>query len=92
MNGTRALVPLALAALLAPAVACASGYAIYEQGATALGVAGAYTASAHDGSALFYNPAALASLRGFEITGGGSWLATPTPTATCRHSARWTCI
>jgi len=76
MNGTRALVPLALAALLAPAVACASGYAIYEQGATALGVAGAYTASAHDGSALFYNPAALASLRGFEITGGGSWLAT----------------
>jgi len=75
MGRTRSF---ALALLLAPALAHASGYAIYEQGAAALGMAGAFVACANDATAEFYNPAALTRLSGSQLSLGGSWLTTRT--------------
>jgi long-chain fatty acid transport protein len=45
----------------------ATGFAIYEMGARAAALAGAFTAKADDASAISYNPAGLAFLDGFRI-------------------------
>jgi long-chain fatty acid transport protein len=65
----RVLLALLLAAL--PAAAHAAGYGLYEQGARALGQAGAFTARADDPSAIFFNPAGLSR------SGGKSFLLSP---------------
>ena len=57
------LVFVALSAAL-PSAVLASGYSIYEQGAKATANAGAFTARADDPSAMFYNPAGIAWLKG----------------------------
>ena len=66
---------------LAPASAGAAGFAIFEQGARAMGFAGAFTAQASDPSAIFHNAAGLAFLRGRQAYAGGSLIA---PRATFR--------
>lgn len=59
---------LALALLpVTPAIARAAGYGLYEQGARALGQAGAFTARADDPSAIYFNPAGLSRLDGQEL-------------------------
>lgn len=61
----RALLALPLLAL--PAGASASGFAIESQGARAMGFAGAYVAQAADPSAIFYNAAGIAFLKGKQL-------------------------
>src|SRR5262245_39156012 len=78
MNVHRSARALVLLACLAPAPVRAAGYGVYEQGAAALGMAGAFVATAHDASAQFYNPAAMTWLEGARVMGGGTWLTTHT--------------
>jgi len=75
MRIARTLLAAAVACVaLAPDSARAAGYGIYEQSAAVLGMAGAGTASVHDASAVFFNPAAMTGLEGTRIYGGGSVL------------------
>jgi long-chain fatty acid transport protein len=65
----RALLALPLLAVAAHAEG--SGFAIESQGARAMGFAGAYVAQAADPSAIFFNPAGIAFLRGKQLYFGG---------------------
>ncbi len=68
MSGTWRAGALALAAVACAATgAQAGGFNIYEAGARATALGGAFTATADDGSAIFYNPAGIAFLEGTVI-------------------------
>jgi long-chain fatty acid transport protein len=68
MTRHRAPVPLIAMALLAVAgPAWAGGFSIYEAGTRATGLGCAFTATADDGSAMFYNIAGLSFLDGTRI-------------------------
>ncbi len=65
--------PVVLAALVViPATAWGAGFSLYEQGARALGSAGAYTAHVGDVSAIFFNPAGLARIENGQVQLGTS--------------------
>jgi len=60
----------ALTLLLLPHAATAGGFNIYEMGGRATALGGAFTATADDPSAIFYNPAGMAWLdEGFSVSG-----------------------
>ena len=61
-----------LASVLIASGAFASGFSIFEQGAKASGVAGAFVASANDASANWYNPANLVWMDGTQFQFGGN--------------------
>lgn len=63
---------LLAAALGAATPASAAGFALFEQGARAMGFAGAFTAQASDPSAIFHNPAGIAFQRGRRLYLGGT--------------------
>ena len=65
----RALLALPLLAL--PASAHASSFALESQGARAMGFSGAYVAQAADPSAIYYNAAGIAFLKGRRLYVGG---------------------
>ena len=52
----------------------ADEFTVFNQGARAAGMANAFVARASDPSAVWYNPAALARLDGFQIAAGGEFL------------------
>ena len=55
----------------APATAQASGFALYEQSASALGRGAAVSASTDEPAAAFYNPAALAFAARWGVSASG---------------------
>ena len=69
---------LLLIVLTIPTIIFASGFAIYEHGATANGLAGAFGGIANDASALYYNPAALSFLSSGKHLTVGTTLIFPT--------------
>ena len=56
---TLRLLGLTILVFAMTAPAHGGGFGIFEQGAKAMGMAGAFTAQADDGSAMFHNPAGL---------------------------------
>lgn len=66
------------AAILATATTSyAAGLKINEQGAKAMGMANAFTAQADDPTALYYNPAGIAFLKGTQVSLGSVVIAVP---------------
>lgn len=72
----RALVILLLCILCTLTSAYANGFAIFNQGARAAGMANAFVARASDPSAVWYNPAGICQLKGFQIYTGGHLIHT----------------
>jgi long-chain fatty acid transport protein len=68
----RFLTLLSIASLAVSGVAYGSGFSIFEQGAKATAMGGAFAATADDPSAIFYNVAGIAQLRRTEVNLGGT--------------------
>lgn len=68
---------LAGAFLATATLAYGAGYKINEQGAKAMGMANAFAAQADDPTALYYNPAGIAYLKGAQINLGSLVIAVP---------------
>jgi long-chain fatty acid transport protein len=73
LQSFRLTITTALALALATA-AFGSGFSIFEQGAKASGMAGAFVATADDPSAVFYNPAGLAQQRRMAAYAGATFI------------------
>jgi len=66
----KAILVLGVLMLISASGAYASGLAIPEQGAAALGMSAAMTARSEDLSSIFYNPAGIDYVEGFELYAG----------------------
>src|SRR3954464_4290895 len=66
------LFTLALVSLTIAGTAFGSGYSLFEQGAKATAMGGAFAATADDPSAIFYNVAGIAQQRRFTILAGAT--------------------
>ncbi len=60
--------------IVAPASVSGSGFALFEAGARGSALMGTMVARADDPSAIFYNPAGLVQLPGFQVMGGLSFI------------------
>src|SRR5438876_7741942 len=69
-NTFRLLIPLAL--FMTTGAAFGSGFALFEAGAKAVAMGGAFAATADDPSAIFYNVAGIAQQRRGEVLFGGT--------------------
>lgn len=58
-----------------PTTVFASGFSLYESGAKAVSMAGAFTAQADDASSVFYNPANITDLSGTQVLIGVTAIA-----------------
>jgi long-chain fatty acid transport protein len=70
MKRTKMLATAAALLLLAAPAAQSAGFMIYEHGAAAMAMAGAFTSLAKDPSAIWHNPAGMAWLEGTQVLGG----------------------
>jgi long-chain fatty acid transport protein len=70
---TTLVVAAAMLLAFAPE-ARSAGFLIYEHGAAAMAMAGAFTSLAKDPSALWHNPAGIAWLEGTRIMGGATFI------------------
>src|SRR5437667_8420129 len=66
----RLLIPVAM--LMVACAAFGSGFALFEAGAKAVAMGGAFAATADDPSAIFYNVAGIAQQRRAELLFGGT--------------------
>ena len=73
MRSLRFILMMTLACLVS-ASAFAAGFSIFEQGAKASALGGAFAATADDGSAVFYNPAGLAQQRELSVLAGATFI------------------
>ena len=73
---------IAVAVMGGASLSFAAGFRINEQGAKAMGMANAFAAQADDPSALYYNPAGIANLKGFQVNLGSLVIAVPQTTFT----------
>jgi len=80
MGKKRTVIVTAVALLVLAPAARGSGFLIYEHGAAAMAMAGAFTSLAKDPSAVWHNPAGLAWLEGTQVLGGAT-LIVPRGTA-----------
>jgi long-chain fatty acid transport protein len=69
---TRLLIAIPVLCLAVSSTAFASGFSIFEQGAKATAMGGAFAATADDPSAIFYNPAGIAQQRHATVMVGGT--------------------
>ncbi|NLH76015.1 MAG: hypothetical protein GX465_03145 [Acidobacteria bacterium] len=74
MSRKRVFALLAVSLLVLAPAARSSGFLIYEHGAAAMAMAGAFTSLAKDPSAIWHNPAGLAFLDGTRIMGGATFI------------------
>ncbi len=65
-----------------------AGFSIFEQGAAATGMAGAFSARADDPSAVFYNPAGITQLEGTQISVGATVIL-PEASVTDPEGKKW---
>ncbi|HEX5854338.1 MAG TPA: outer membrane protein transport protein, partial [Thermoanaerobaculia bacterium] len=77
-NRLAALVLVGLVAAGAAGRVESAGFALFEQGSKGNAVGGAFTATADDPSAMFYNPAGNAFIDKFTMEGGGFVILRPT--------------
>ncbi len=63
---------IVLLLVAATSLVFAGGYQVNEHGARAMGMGGAFVATASDASAVFFNPAGLAFQKGFNVLLGGT--------------------
>jgi long-chain fatty acid transport protein len=78
LNRLTALVLVGLVAAGSAGRLEAAGFALFEQGAKANAVGGAFVATADDPSAMFFNPAGNAFVDRFTLEGGGFAIIRPT--------------
>jgi long-chain fatty acid transport protein len=77
-NRLAALVLVGLVAAGSAGRVESAGFALFEQGSKANAAGGAFTATADDPSAMFYNPAGNAFVDRFTLEGGGFVILRPT--------------
>jgi long-chain fatty acid transport protein len=68
------LLMVLLILLICTSLAFGSGFYIYEHSAKATSMCGAFAAQANDGTAVFYNPAGLTQLSGWNFSAGGTYI------------------